>query len=468
MRLSTGTMTANTLPQAALPIVMSLMQWWRGLGHARKLTAALSLGIVCATLAACSVVGQHVQELFANRAAASTALYMDAVVEPLVQELALKPALSEKNRSALEQLMSPATTGKPVVAFRIWLSDRIVFSSRGELVGKRFSPTLARTRAFQGDVVASLGLDGEDEEDERALSVPILEIYAPVRQTGTNKIIALAETSELAVGLMQEIRAVQYACYGVLASGAIGLILVLFGLTGGLQRQIGELARQQLQDKLLHTRVCRANRRVLEINEKNLRRVEQELGAGPLQLIAFAQLRLDALREAPDKVGEEIAAINAALQECMQRIRGVSAGLTPSDLQELALAEVIGTAICLHEARTASVVGCEFRNLPQDAPHALKSCLYQVIEQALDRVFQHAANTKVHVRARSEDDRLEIEFVCRLRATTSCLAEVFENSAEGLRHQIEALGGTLSARSHSDEHLSIVVSFWIGDGSDRS
>ena len=76
-------------------------------------------------------------------------------------------------------------------------------------------------------------------------SVPILEIYAPVRQTGTNKIIALAETSELAVGLMQEIHTAQYTSYAVLASGAIGLILVLFGLTGGLQRQIGELARQQ-------------------------------------------------------------------------------------------------------------------------------------------------------------------------------------------------------------------------------
>src|SRR5262245_65228220 len=136
-------MTANTLPQAAL-LVVSAIQWWRGLGRARKLTAALSIGIVCATLVACSVVAQHIQELFANKAAASTALYVDSVVEPLVQELALAPALSEKNRNALEQLMSPASIGKPVVAFRIWVSDRIVFSMRGGLVGKQFSTTPAR------------------------------------------------------------------------------------------------------------------------------------------------------------------------------------------------------------------------------------------------------------------------------------------------------------------------------------
>ena len=122
MRLSTGTMTANTLPQAALPIVMSLMQWWRGLGHARKLTAALSLGIVCATLAACSVVGQHIQELFANRAAASTALYMDSRRRAARAGTGAQTGSVRKNRSALEQLMSPASSGKPVVAFRIWLS----------------------------------------------------------------------------------------------------------------------------------------------------------------------------------------------------------------------------------------------------------------------------------------------------------------------------------------------------------
>ena len=461
-------MTANTLPQAALPLVMSIIQWWRGRSRAHKLTTTVSFAIVLATITASLVVAQHIQELLAHRAAASTALYMDSVVVPLVQELAVKPSLSDQNRAALEQLMSPASSGKPVVAFRIWLADRIVFSTRGELVGRQFPSTPARNRAFDGDVVASLRLDGDDEDDERALQVPILEIYAPVRQTGTNKIIALAETSELAVDLMKEIRTAQYTSYAVLAAGALGLILTLFGLTEGLQRQIGELARQQVQDKLLRKRVCRANRRVLESNEKNLRRVEKELGAGPLQLIAFAKLRLDALRESPDRLCEEVAAINAALNDCMTQIRGVSTGLTPADLQDLPLTDVIGTAICLHEARTGSVVSCEFRDLPQDAPSALKSCLYQFIEEALGRVFQHSQNAKVHVCAKSEDERLEIELICHLQPPATHIAKAIESGSESLRHRLEALGGELSARVDSDQHLAIVANFWIGEGSDRS
>src|SRR5215510_6584065 len=458
-------MTVNTLPQVALPLAVSAIQWWRGLGRARKLTAALSIGIVCAMLAACSVVAQHIRELFANKAAASTALYVDSVVEPLVQELALAPTLSEKNRHALEQLMSPASIGKPVVAFRIWVADRIVFSSRGELVGKQFSTTPARNRAFAGDVVASLGLEGDDEDDERALRVPILEIYAPVRQAGSNKIIALAETSELAVELMQEIRATQYTSYAVLGAAAIGLILALFGLTGGLQREVGELARQRVQDRLSHKRLCRANHRVLENNDKALRRVEEELGAGPLQLIAFAQLRLDALREAPDRL-EEVDAIRAALSQCMAQIRGVSTGLTPSALQELPLTDVIGTAICLHEARTASLISCEFHNLPAEAPYALKTCLYQFIELALNTIFRHAQNAKVHVRAKCEDDRLDLNLVSRLDHVPPTLTDAIEHDTESLRPRIEALGGVLAVDSRS-QSLLVTTNFWLGDGSEQ-
>ena len=191
---------------------------------------------------------------------------------------------------------------------------------------------------------------------------------------------------------------------------------------------------------------------MLEINEKNLRRVGEELHAGPLQLVAFAQLRLDALREAPDKIGEDVEAISAALKECMAQIREVSTGLKPSDLRALSLAKVISTAICLHEARTATTVSCEFRDLPQDAPYALKSCLYQFIEQALGNIFRHsAASAKVHVCAKYEGERLDIELLCRLQPVGSRLAEAIENGGESVRHRIEALGGVLSAQSHSDQ-----------------
>jgi len=112
-------------------------------------------------------------------------------------------------------------------------------------------------------------------------------------------------------------------------------------------------------------------------------------------------------------------------------------------------------------------VSCDFRDLPTDAPCALKSCLYQFIEEALGHVFQHSQKALVHVLAKCEDDRLEMELSCRLEPPAAHLAETLERSNESLRHRFEALGGGLSAQSHSDQNLTIAANFWIGDGSDR-
>jgi hypothetical protein len=48
------------------------------------------------------------------------------------------------------------------------------------------------------------------------------------------------------------------------------------------------------------------------------------------------------------------------------------------------------------------------------------------------------------------------------------LVNPIEDGCETLRHQIEALGGLISARPNSDGQLSIVVGFWLGDRSDQS
>ena len=456
-------MIASSLPHTALPILSGLVHWWRELGWARRLTGAASIALICATVYACSVVAQHIQELFANKAGASTALYMDSFVEPLVQELASKSTLSPENRAALERLLSPASIGKPVVAFRIWVSDRIAFSNRGELIDKRFPPTPERNRAFAGDLIASFGLEGDDDEGERALRVPILEIYAPVRQTGTNKIIALAETSELAGDLMNDIRTAQYISYAILASAAIGLILVLVSLTGGLQSQIGELAQRQKEGERFQKRVCNANRRVLEINERNLRRIGEELYSGPLQLVAFAQLKLDALGEAPDKFDAEIRSISDALKECMTQIREVSVELAPADLEVLSLSKVITAAISLHEARTRTRVSFQFGDLPQNVPYALKDCLFQYIEHALGNLFRHTAEAKVDICAGYDAGILEIKFTYPVQRAGSWLASEIFSDRENLCRRIEAFGGVLT--SYANQHVSVLgVRFWIGDG----
>jgi signal transduction histidine kinase len=262
---------------------------------------------------------------------------------------------------------------------------------------------------------------------------------------------------------MREIRAAQYISYAVLTTTAIGLILVLVSLTGGLQSQIGELAQRQAENDRFKRRVCTANRRVLEINERNLRRIGKELYCGPLQLVAFAQLKLDALRGAPENFDAEIASISDALKKCMTQIREVSVGLAPADLEVLALAKVIRLAISLHEGRTKTHISHEFGTLPHDVPYALKACLYKFIEHALGNIYRHTTDAKVHVSARCDAGMLEIKLIYPVLHSRSWLADEILSGSEALRRRIEAFGGMLA--SHVDQDVSVIaVSFWIGDG----
>src|SRR5262245_32288634 len=100
---------------------------------------------------------------------------MDSFVEPLLQDLATKASLSPESRTALDSTLAPATIGRPVISFKIWVANKIAYSSRSDLIGRRFSPTASRNDAFDGHVVAHFGVEGDDDDDERVLGAPILE-----------------------------------------------------------------------------------------------------------------------------------------------------------------------------------------------------------------------------------------------------------------------------------------------------
>jgi signal transduction histidine kinase len=445
----------------AIPPLASLLRLWRGVSAERKLKGAALVIVVGLTVHVCLTVGRYIEELLANKAAASSALYMDSFVEPLVQDLATTTTLSAESRRALETVLAPPTIGRPIVSFRIWASDKIAFSSRGDLVGRRFPPTTARHDAFEGHVVARFDLDGEDDDDDRALSAPVLEVYAPIRQTGTNSIIAVAETTELAMNLSREIRAAQYASYAAIVSVAIGLVLFLFKLTNGLHLRIGKLTDQEAEQTQFRKRVYRAHSRVLEMGERNLRNVSEQLHDGPLQKIALAQLSLSALYEKPEWVQADVEVLKKALNDCARQIRDLSDWLVPSQLEAMSLAEVISTSVSLRDRMS---VTADLHGLPQNVPYVMKSCIYQLLEQAIRTIVPHATQAKVHVRAWSEADRLAVElaFGGELSKPVLWLAAEVEAKTESLRDGVEALGGGLKVHCE-EEHLTVTANFLLGD-----
>jgi signal transduction histidine kinase len=389
------------------PVRQSMLQW-AGVDLMYKLAAAASVLLLCATGFVAALVSSSIGKAIVDRYGAEAALFTDSFVAPRIQELAERSTLREDKKVELDGLFTPTVVGRPILAFRIWKDDQVIYSNNREMIGRRFPLSPARARAWEGGVSTELNqLDGDDEVQIRALGVHILEVYAPLRQAGTARIIALAETYEIGSDLYYEVRAAQALVWLVFFGSAAGLISLLFILAG---RGASEVCRVNQEKNAFRLRMGSANRRISEMDELHMRRVGTELFSGPVQLIGVALLKLDSLRALSSKVvptqpqNDDVEAIRSALNEALADIRNLSESLVPSKLYELSLAETISTAVRRHERQTGASVTRELASLPAHVPFSLKASLYRFVREALDK------GTGSHcVRAGCADDLLFVE-----------------------------------------------------------
>jgi len=443
--------------------------WWRDLDIAARLASIASIVVFCGLLVVGVVAAAQIEDGIVHRSAAATALYMDSFVEGHVQELSSGRALLPENREALEKLLAPAAIGRPIVSFRIWVDDTIVFSNRRDLIGRTFAPGTSRNQARRGSLVARFGqLDDEDDAQERAMHLPMLEVYAPVHATGTGRIIAVAETYEIAIALREEVRAAQLFCWLLLAATAAAIIYFLLSIAqrgarerGTLQGKIVELAEINAENQSFRTRFSDVNNRAAEIHERSLRRFGSELHNGPMQLVSLALLKLDYLHELvtrPDLAAktraEEFDAIREALDQSLDKIRKLSASLGPPEMEELALADVMKSVARRHVRRTGAQLELEVQNLPSAVAFPIKACLYRFAGEALELSLAGASDEVQELRAVCASGTIKVEVSGWANPT-----DAGKSAVQDLRDRVEAQGGQFKATARDDRGMLFSASF---------
>jgi len=443
--------------------ILYISGWAKGL-HSPSRPAAVALILVAfATVYVGATVSGQIRENAVQRAASSVALYMDGFIALHVQDLATEQMISPKVRESLERLLSPASMHRPVIAFRVWKGDTVAFSNERNLIGKSFARTAARERAWQGEIgVEFEQLDGEDDEQVRSLQLPLLEVYAPVRQKGTDRIIALVETYEIAVNLKRELLVNQLSAWIVIIT--IGLMVFVSLLSMG--RRIGELTHHQAQSEQRRRMIARANMKVSETNEWYLRRIESALQHGPVQNVTLALLKLDpvnwALCDAKGAVlpgallcMEDLEAIRDALSKTIRQMRAMTTDVVPPRVDELSPSEALVRAAREHHRQSGQRVEYDVDALPDQLPTPLKACLYRI---ALDGLKSTAGGTHSQsIRASAAKDSLTLEIVGGTGdgETQAKLAS--------LRDRIEALGGTLGVGPTTAGQLSLIAELNLSD-----
>ncbi|WP_439888098.1 sensor histidine kinase [Pseudomonas sp. MBLB4123] len=447
------------------------------------IAAAVILGLTMTFVG--NLVSKTIERSAVQSAANAGALYMATFLEPYVQELSTGQRLSVKTAEAIDRLMTSASLNAHVVSAKIWSPDgTIIYSTNKDIVGKSF-PADDLTLALQGQIVTEWGeLTAEENAYEASLGIPLYEIYAPLREFGTDRILAVGEFYERAEMLQNEIDCIREEVWIIVGTGTLSMLLLLFAIVRrgeriilkqqlALSRQMQEQARLSSQNINLQRKITSANQSFSRVNELILRRLGADLHDGPAQLLTLILVRLDELAVLQERYkqngGEfEIDALESlrhAAKDALGEIRDISRGLALPEINGMPLRQELELVVQRHELRTDTRVKLKCENLPDNVPLAHKTCIYRFIQEALNNAYHHADGKGQAVSAVYDQGLLEIR-VCDDGDgfdTEHLVAANHRQRARlglaGMRYRVESLGGQFHIESGPDEGTTVSAKF---------
>jgi len=404
-------------------------------------------------------VTRQIEANVVRNTAASTALYVDSIIAPLLPDLRTERSLSEGQRQALDEVLAHGEIGQRLASLKLWHPDgEIFYASDPSLVGKRFPSDENLAKALTGRVAAEFDdLSDEENISERRFVAPLIEIYSPIREPWSGEVVAVIEFYEIADDFYQNLHAAAFrswlvvggvtaAMMGILATIVSKGSRVIAVQRAALQNRVKELSELLDQNRALRMRVEGAARNAASTNERYMRRISADLHDGPAQLLAFAALRMDSpsLTDplvAPDERLREMTGIKSCLEHAMLEIRSICSGLTLPQLEKADLVSTIELAAAAHQSKTGQMVGsvdveC---NPPLGMPE--KICIFRFVQETLNNASRHAPGASQRVSATERKGILEIEVsddgpgfdISKIRENSLGLAS--------LRERVESIGG---------------------------
>lgn len=464
-------------------------------GRLRRMRLRLSLvhrfAVAATFVIGCGMIGlgiwvsDKIEEGVIQNVGAGTALYTDSLVGPVVQSLATDGDLSVEAKRALNDIMMSESFQQRVVSFKLWNTNGLIlYSSVPSAIGQHFDISDWLPEVLEGRVMIEFdALDEDESVFERSLGVPLLEFYSPIREIGSDRIIAVAEYYENATDLKAEIGRVRLQTWLVVGGLTLLMTLLLFRIVRGggrtierqrhsLEARVCEL--QQLLERIrdLKASVERARRTTIENNDLFMRRLGAELHDGPGQFLALAQMNVadlgDAIREANgDRREELLRRMESLLGDAISEIRNISVGLSAPELDDIDLTETLTLSARNHSWRTGAPVDCRFERLDVDASKELKLCAYRLVQEGLANGYLHAGGVGQAIEAGIRNGELVIEVVDEGPGLAEKSESVDSRAGSkrpalgiiGMRERVESLGGKFFITSNAGSSARVSASF---------
>lgn len=419
-------------------------------------------------------VGSQLQRGIIDRTASITALYVQSFIEPHLASMASGEWLSDEDVANLDALVTDTPFGERVVALKVWRPDGvIVYSPDRTLIGAQFPVDGDLAAALAGEVTAEMStLDASENVSESGRFDHLLEMYLPVRERGSERIIAVAEFYQLPTEIDQEVADAQLRSWLVVAVAVAIAYLLLYGIVRqgsdtivrqqrALRAQVTELSALLDQNEHLRERVRAAAERTTTLSERTLRRISSDLHDGPGQMLALAMLRLERLHTRRPAADAEFDDLRSALTDALRDMRSIAAGLRLPELNSLSTADTVRRVVDDHVRRSGTKVTLAMDDSVGEASLPTKIALFRALQELLSNSTRHGDGENVNVRVETTSDGW-------LRATVSDAGPGFHSEQvgsegrlglAGIREQAELLGGGFEVSRPEHGGVTVTVSW---------
>lgn len=249
----------------------------------------------------------------------------------------------------------------------------------------------------------------------------------------------------------------------------VSVVILLFVLAGLAYfvvkkrriQQEAELAAERNRQKELRIRS------VIEAEEKERRRIAQDLHDGVGQILSAARLNLSSLETTStmNKPSEKEALKNtlALIDDSVKEVRTVSHNMMPNTLIKLGLASAVREFITRIGNLPNLKIDLEIVGLDRRLDEGVETALYRAIQETVNNIIRHAAAGKVSIQLIRHETELSV--VIEDNGKGFDVAGAKDAPGIGLKNimsRIELIGGTVHFDSSPGRGTTVLMDIPLG------
>ncbi|HEV2521398.1 MAG TPA: sensor histidine kinase [Candidatus Acidoferrales bacterium] len=244
---------------------------------------------------------------------------------------------------------------------------------------------------------------------------------------------------------------------------SFGLILAAatIGYAGRLENRLKQKYAESLQAQ---RELKELSKRLVDTEERERRAISRELHDEVGQSLSALLLEIENIRNAPAdgaSLRRRLDKIKVLAEECLNEIRDMALLLRPSMLDDLGLIPALEWQGREVSKRTGMFVETIEENVSDNLPDEHRTCVYRIVQEALNNCSKHAYAKNVRVVVRQELSHLRVSIEDDGRGFES--QRVRGLGLVGMNERVTQLGGTLKVDSDPGRGTRIEVELPLPD-----